>query len=1133
MSNDPTAQNSDCGCCEGVTELTPATIQNLPGLSTISYRIGTHPQFKETMIASLSKYVGLYPVLAQLTTRSDDDLTIDLFDAWGMVADVLTFYQERIANEGFLRTAKERLSVLQLARSIGYELSPGVAASAYLAFILDTTGSVTQTAISAGTKVQSMPLQGQVPPQVPQTFETVQSIVAHPQFNALQPSLTVPQAQTDIDASNHVHIVGTSTNLKTGDKLLVVTVSGRVETPSELRTVLKVTPDASIQQTDVELTPDRVQLSDEPPTLPYQSPWPSAPGGASSPAKVTELTLANIQQIMKSCPTQSSLVAYLTQQGWDFADFANVVNSFSDALSPPPKTLVYALRVSSGIFGSNAPAWKSLPLSMTKGPPIGWTPPWPGTGTGTSSPPPLPYPNNWDQVATIYTDSQGNTNVPYPTIYLIGSHPTISPGTWIVLQSHGTTCAYLVDDVWEDTLADFLLTSKVTGLTLTLGPSTPIPKPPPTGAFPVSVSPANGPAGCSVTLSPSSGTTGGTIGTSGTAGTRGTTGTTIVGTAGTRGNTGTSGVSATSGATGTQGARIEASTLPATAEELESEPEQTTPGSRAAVSTTSAAIVPLGSLGSSAVPLSLTPNAEYTYHFDDTVVATFHADSTGSFPNETFNVPPNAAPGIHTIALFDQNRKLVPTCLDTNDRSPIVFEVSFVPRGTTAFAQAELLELMPLPDNSAVQGPSIKLDTFVAGLQVNQNIVVTGLLSLQLDQSTSETASEIMTISDIDPFSGGSPPVTTIFVQSPTTQLAGLANLYERATVTINANVALATHGSTVRNEVLGSGDPSQPYLQFALKQASQKTPLTFIPSPTTSGAASTLAVSVSNGGPPIQWNQASSLYNIAPASQSYAVKIQDDLSVNVFFGAARPPVGNENITATYRVGIGLIGIVGANQLTLLASRPLGLRSVTNPLPSSGAADPEKIDDARKNAPLTVLTMGRIVSLTDCENFARAYQGIGKAVAVSAWAGETKYIRLVVASATQGQVGGVLLSSLQDSISNYADPFIQVSVEPFTQLTFNIEGWIEPDTPAIQQAVLSALQSRYSFAARDFGQPIYLSDVVATIQQVEGVTATNVTALYVYPGPASANSTLSCNVDELLVLNPDQQGVSLGVNPSP
>jgi len=50
---------------------------------------------------------------------------------------VLTFYQERIANEGYLGTATERRSILELARLVGYELRPGVAASVYLAYVLD------------------------------------------------------------------------------------------------------------------------------------------------------------------------------------------------------------------------------------------------------------------------------------------------------------------------------------------------------------------------------------------------------------------------------------------------------------------------------------------------------------------------------------------------------------------------------------------------------------------------------------------------------------------------------------------------------------------------------------------------------------------------------------------------------------------------------------------------------------------------------------------------------------------------------------------------------------------------------------------------------------------------------------
>src|SRR5262249_38970883 len=123
-------QLNECGCCEGVKALTPASIENLPGLSALVYRVGTYGSFKTTMQASLSGQA----TLRQLTTRDDDDPAIATLDGWATVLDVLSFYQERIVNEGYLRTAAERRSILEMARSIGYELRPGVAAGTFLAF---------------------------------------------------------------------------------------------------------------------------------------------------------------------------------------------------------------------------------------------------------------------------------------------------------------------------------------------------------------------------------------------------------------------------------------------------------------------------------------------------------------------------------------------------------------------------------------------------------------------------------------------------------------------------------------------------------------------------------------------------------------------------------------------------------------------------------------------------------------------------------------------------------------------------------------------------------------------------------------------------------------------------------------
>src|SRR5260370_27574706 len=149
-------QLDSCHCCEGLTTQTPAPVTNRPGLSAIAYRVGTQSEFKRSMRAALSDITRR--ALQGLKTRDDDDFSIALLDATATMADVLTFYQERIANESYLRTATERRSLLELARLIGYELRLGVAASAFLAFTMDDApGAPLETSVDVGTKVQSIP----------------------------------------------------------------------------------------------------------------------------------------------------------------------------------------------------------------------------------------------------------------------------------------------------------------------------------------------------------------------------------------------------------------------------------------------------------------------------------------------------------------------------------------------------------------------------------------------------------------------------------------------------------------------------------------------------------------------------------------------------------------------------------------------------------------------------------------------------------------------------------------------------------------------------------------------------------------------------------------------------------------
>ena len=107
-----------CGCCE-LPASTPLLALNRPGLSAIAFRVGTYASFRQSMLQRIARMQAL----SALQTRSDDDYAITLLDMWATVADVLTFYQERIANEGYLRTARLRDSVLRMARLLDYQFA--------------------------------------------------------------------------------------------------------------------------------------------------------------------------------------------------------------------------------------------------------------------------------------------------------------------------------------------------------------------------------------------------------------------------------------------------------------------------------------------------------------------------------------------------------------------------------------------------------------------------------------------------------------------------------------------------------------------------------------------------------------------------------------------------------------------------------------------------------------------------------------------------------------------------------------------------------------------------------------------------------------------------------------------------
>jgi hypothetical protein len=340
---------------------------------------------------------------------------------------------------------------------------------------------------------------------------------------------------------------------------------------------------------------------------------------------------------------------------------------------------------------------------------------------------------------------------------------------------------------------------------------------------------------------------------------------------------------------------------------------------------------------------------------------------------------------------------------------------------------------------------------------------------------------------------------TTIFLKS------ALQNYYDRTTLTIYGNVARATHGETIE-EVLGSGDGSKANQRFKLK----KPPLTYTSAATATGGQTTLEVRVND----VLWEEVSSLYDLDAQEQAYSVRLDDDGYAHVIFGdgksGTRLPSGQENVKATYRSGIGSDGTVDAGSLILLQKRPLGIRQVTNPLTASGAAEPETLAKARTKAPLTVLTLDRIVSLRDYEDFTRTFAGIGKAQAVALWSGESQLVHITVAATDGSEVDSTsaLYTNLVSAIDKVRGPVSQVRVDSYQLLYFNVKAKIRVDPRYKAEEVLleveEALEEAFAFDQRSFGQAVTAAEVITVIQQIEGVIATDLDDLYLHASGASA-----------------------------
>jgi hypothetical protein len=416
-------------------------------------------------------------------------------------------------------------------------------------------------------------------------------------------------------------------------------------------------------------------------------------------------------------------------------------------------------------------------------------------------------------------------------------------------------------------------------------------------------------------------------------------------------------------------------------------------------------------------------------------------------------------------------------------------------RQTTVYAKSELMPLGQRPVMTAVSGDRIPVEAETANLSPGRRLIVRGR---RVGDGQGVVAQA--TLVALHPVDG---PRVELEITPP------LADDLVRDSVVVHANVALASHGESV-TQVLGAGNASKPFQQFELKQL----PLTYRAAANEIGAAAELTVRI--GG--VAWKERSTLYGTKPTDRVFALSTDEQGRLFVGFGdglnGSRLPSGVNNVQAVYRKGLGEDGNVAANSLTQLMTRPLGLKSVANPLAAEGGTDPEPASAARRTIPLTTRTLGRAVSVLDYEDFARAFSGIAKAQArvLQVHTGSTVAITL---AAPEGEIitsASPVWQNLLGALKASGDPHVLVTLLPLQASTFRlgIRVKVDPDyeTAEVLADVEAALRAHFSFEARDLGAPVYQSDVIATAQAVPGVIAVDLTRLYggTQPSPQTVPS---------------------------
>lgn len=329
-------------------------------------------------------------------------------------------------------------------------------------------------------------------------------------------------------------------------------------------------------------------------------------------------------------------------------------------------------------------------------------------------------------------------------------------------------------------------------------------------------------------------------------------------------------------------------------------------------------------------------------------------------------------------------------------------------------------------------------------------------------------------------------------------------------------NILLADHGRTHQNEELLPVDVP---MRGIYRPRLQRQGLTFCSSydhkkaQETSASASLSqdphdalpSVTLAQAGE--NWHSRRDLLNSDRFAAEFVVEMEDDGRSYLRFGddvMGRRPTPGTCFQASYRTGNGRAGNIGAEavgHLVLPTGQDIPADVVVrNPLPAQGGLDPEPTNQVSLYAPQAFRRQERAVTEEDYAEMAQRHPDVLKAVATLRWTGSWYTIFISVDRKGGRQVDNEFEIDLLSFLERYrlAGHDIEIEGPRFVSLDIAfkvcvVPGYLKENVKSTLLETFSNLDlrgRRRGFFHSDnltFGQPVYLSKMVAEVMKVPGV----------------------------------------------